>query len=252
MSRPAPESVSHALILAAGIGRRLGQDDPKVLLDVGGQSLLARHLDLLHRSGVRKVTVVVGHQAQKLRDAIEAVTPPGLTVTTIENPTFTEGSVVSLDAAHAVMTAGSPVLLMDGDVLYDHRMLDRLLETPHENAFLTDRGLEPGDEPVKLCIAGDRIVDFRKKPVATYDWHGESVGFFKFSAAIAAELATRARAYVAGGRRKDEYEEAIRDMILADATRFGWVDVTDLPWTEIDFPEDAARARVEILPELLA
>jgi choline kinase len=252
MSRPVTKFAPHAVLLAAGIGRRLGQDDPKVLLEVGGRSLLARHFDVLQRSGVTQLTVVVGHRAQKLRDAIEAAAPPGLEIATIENARHREGSVVSLDAAHAVLTAGSPVLLMDGDVLYDHRMLDRLLGSPHENSFLVDRGLEPGDEPVKLCIAGDRIVDFRKKPVADHDWHGESVGFFKFSAVIATELATRARGYVDGGRRGDEYEEAIRDMVLADATLFGWVDVTDLPWTEIDFPEDAARARVEILPGLMA
>jgi choline kinase len=251
MSRPVTKLAPHAILLAAGIGRRLGQDDPKVLLEVGGRSLLDRHLELLQRSGVRQATVVVGHRAQKLRDAIERAVPPGLSVTTIENPAHREGSVVSLQVADAILSAGTPVLLMDGDVLYDRRMLDRLLGSPHDNAFLVDRGLEPGDEPVKLCIAGDRIVDFRKKPVADHDWHGESVGFFKFSAAVAAELAARTRAYVDGGRRSDEYEEAIRDMILADATRFGWVDVTDLPWTEIDFPEDAARARVEILPELV-
>lgn len=252
MSRPTDKPALHAILLAAGIGRRLGQDDPKVLLEVGGKTLLARHLELLQRSGVARATIVVGHKAQKLRDAIARSTPAGMTVDTIENPAHREGSVVSLDAAHALMTAGSPVLLMDGDVLYDHRMLDRLVGTPHQNSFLVDRNLEPGDEPVKLCIAGDVLVDFRKKPVVAHDWHGESVGFFKFSAAIAAELAARARAYVDGGRRSDEYEEAIRDMILADATRFGWVDVSDLPWTEIDFPEDAARARVEILPELVA
>lgn len=249
MSRP--DSNLHAILLAAGIGRRLGQDDPKVLLDVGGRTLLARHLDLLRRGGVTRATIVVGHQAQKLRDAIVAATPAGLTVDTVENPDHREGSVVSLHMAGAQMTAGSPVLLMDGDVLYDRRMLERLIDAPFENSFLVDRNLEPGDEPVKLCIAGNRIVDFRKKPVHEHDWHGESVGFFKFAPAIAAELASRAAAYVDGGRRGDEYEEAIRDMILADAQRFGWVDVSDLPWTEIDFPEDAARARVEILPELV-
>src|SRR3954464_8304555 len=116
MSRPAPESAPHAILLAPGIGRRLSQDDPKVVLDVGGRSLLARHFELLHRSGIGNVTVVVGHKAQTLRDAIVAATPPGLTVTTIENPAHREGSVVSLDAAHAVMTAGGAVLLMDGDV----------------------------------------------------------------------------------------------------------------------------------------
>jgi choline kinase len=246
----------HALLLAAGVGKRLGQDDPKILLDVGGTTLLARHLLLLQRSGVQAATVVIGHRADRMRAAITAATPEGLAVTTIENPAHREGSVVSLDAAHAVLSAGGPVLLMDGDVLYDRRMLERLLSTTHENAFLVDRRIEPGDEPVKLCIAGNRIVDFRKKPELAHDWHGESVGFFKFSGDIARELAERARAYVEGGRRGEEYEEAIRDMLLADAergvARFGWVDVTDLPWTEIDFPEDAARARAEILPELVA
>jgi choline kinase len=49
-----------------------------------------------------------------------------------------------------------------------------------------------------------------------------------------------------------EYEEAIRDLILADANSFRVCDVSDLPWTEIDFPEDLARARAEILPRLMA
>jgi choline kinase len=47
-----------------------------------------------------------------------------------------------------------------------------------------------------------------------------------------------------------EYEEAIRDLILEDPTRFTAEDVGDLPWTEIDFPEDVDRARDIILPQL--
>ena len=47
-----------------------------------------------------------------------------------------------------------------------------------------------------------------------------------------------------------EYEEAIRDLILEGPQRFGAEDVGDLPWTEIDFPDDVVRAREIILPQL--
>jgi choline kinase len=47
-----------------------------------------------------------------------------------------------------------------------------------------------------------------------------------------------------------EYEEAIRDLLLAEPERFSAEDVSDLLWTEIDFPEDVVRARDEILPQL--
>ena len=46
-----------------------------------------------------------------------------------------------------------------------------------------------------------------------------------------------------------EYEEPIRDMILAHPGRFGFEDISGLPWTEIDFPEDVAKANL-LLPEL--
>ncbi|MCP6330264.1 phosphocholine cytidylyltransferase family protein, partial [Klebsiella pneumoniae] len=76
-----------------------------------------------------------------------------------------------------------------------------------------------------------------------HDWFGESVGFFRFSPDMAAALADACDRYMAAGRDTVEYEEAIRDLILADPTRFAHADVTDLPWTEIDFPEDVAKAR---------
>ena len=133
---------------------------------------------------------------------------------------------------------------MDGDVLYDQRMMTRLLESRSADSLLLDREIEPGDEPVKLCVRDDAIVDFRKLPTEPYDFHGESVGFFRFTPQTAAELADRCDAYVASGRRGVEYEEPIRDMIMQSAAdRFGFEDITGLPWTEIDFPEDHGEGR---------
>ncbi|HWK35231.1 phosphocholine cytidylyltransferase family protein [Sphingomonas sp.] len=235
------------ILLAAGVGRRLGDDHdgPKVLLDFDGRSLIERHLAALSANGVTDIVVTVGHEAGALRAVL------GDRAGTTLNPDYRRGSLISLWVQRDRLRSGRSVLLMDGDVLYDSRMIARLVAADGEAVLLVDRELEPGDEPVKVCFRGNAIVDFRKRPEHAHDWHGESVGFFKFSPAMAAALADICEAYMAAGRGDLEYEEAIRDLILADPAAFVAVDVTDLPWTEIDFPEDVAKARTTILPQLV-
>jgi choline kinase len=242
------------VILAAGRGRRLGgfgDARPKILLRFGGRSLLQRHLEILEHCGIDDIDVVVGYRADTIRDEIKALGLAGR-VNLIENPRYTEGSVVSLWSAGSALASGQAVLLMDGDVLYDSRLMQRLTETDRANCLLMDRNIEPGDEPVKLCIAGNRIVDFHKKPRNPYEFHGESVGFFRLSSDIAAALLAGADDYVASGRHDQEYEEPLRDLILACAAEtFGYEDITGLPWSEIDFALDVARARTTIVPRLI-
>ncbi len=246
-----------AIILAAGVGRRLGgagpgDHPPKALLDFGGRSLLARHVGFLRDCGVADVTVVVGYQAEKIRAALDSL-PDGQAVQTVANSDFRSGSVVSLATAEGALRAGRPTVLMDADVLYDHRMLSRLVGSAKPNCLLLDKAIEPGDEPVKLCISGGQIVDFHKKPQVDHEWHGESVGFFRFAPKVASELADRARGYVNAGKSQLEYEEAIRDMILAASPgTFGYEDVSDLPWIEIDFQTDVDKARAQVLPALVS
>lgn len=238
-----------AIILAAGVGRRLGNSAPKVLLDFDGKTLLARHIAALHAHGVRDIAITVGHRPDLIRDELGRI---GVLddVALIENPRYREGSIVSLAVQRERLAGGTTVLLMDGDVLYDSRMIARLLAAAPENVLLFDEAIEPGDEPVKICLSGETIVDFAKLPEHAHDRHGESVGFFRFSPGMAAAVAERTNAYVQGGRAGAEYEAALRELILAQPDRFGYEDISDLPWTEIDFEADVARARREILPRL--
>jgi choline kinase len=243
-----------AVILAAGRGRRLGgfgDARPKILLRFAGRSLLQRHLEILDHCGVSAIDVVVGYRSDAIRDEIKALGRTGR-ANLIENPRYAEGSVVSLWSAGSALASGQPILLMDGDVLYDWRLMERLIGSTRANCLLMDRNIEPGDEPVKLCIAENRIVDFHKKPRNPYEFHGESVGFFRLSAAIAGALLAGTDAYVASGRHDQEYEEPLRDLILASAAdTFGYEDITGLPWSEIDFALDVARARTSIVPRLI-
>ena len=51
-----------ALILAAGIGKRLKADVPKILLRIGNKSLLERHYENLLSLGVKKIGIFVGYK----------------------------------------------------------------------------------------------------------------------------------------------------------------------------------------------
>ena len=241
-----------AILYAAGVGNRLAgaHDGPKVLLEMGGHSLLERHLRLLAACGVEETVLCTGYAVETIRAAVQAL---GWTerVRFVHNPDFQVGSIVTQWAAREAIAAGGPVLLMDADVLYDQRLLARLIASPHADCFLLDRDIEPGEEPVKLCIRDGHLVDFRKRPERSFDWCGESVGFFKLGEATARRLVAATRRYIETGQTGEYYDEALRDLLIADPPgRFGFEDVTGLPWTEIDFPADLARAQDVVLPRL--
>lgn len=243
-----------ALILAAGVGKRLGQSggaSPKCLLEFGDGSLLERHLKHLGELGIDRVAIAVGYQSNAIQDAIAALGVQDW-VETVYNPDYEQGSIVSLWTLREYLAAGDDLLLMDADVLYDRRIIERLVKTDIANCFLLDRDFEPGEEPVKLCVKGDRLVEFRKQVAQEldYDFAGESVGFFRFDGEIARRLARRTEAYIDRGKRDEPYEESIRDLLLDTPTKFGYEEIAGLPWIEIDFPEDIQRAQDEILPQL--
>ena len=238
-----------AVMLAAGVGRRLAIEEPKVLLRFGGRTLLERHLAILSALGVNDAVIGIGHEALAIERALEAL---GQTdVSTIYNPDYEQGSIVTLWRVRAALTAGGPVLLMDGDVLYDRRVLEPLAETHHADCLLVDRAFEPGDEPVKVGVVDGAPADFGKTIDPALDAYGESVGFFRLSERTANTLVETAGRMIEGGGSERPMEDAIAAVLRAASPPFGLEAVTGLPWIEIDFPEDVERAETEILPRLV-
>ena len=235
-----------AIILAAGRGERLGDaaaGRPKCLLRFGRKTLLQRHIDNLDRLDAGRIIVVTGYRHEQIETALAQIksrTP----VETVVNPDYELGSIVSLYCARDVLADGADTILMDADVLYDPDILGKLFDTQSGNCFLLDRDFEPGDEPVKLCVSGALPVEFRKIPdrAISWDYQGESVGFFRFDAATSARLAGKTGEYLDTGRSMEPYEEAIRDLLRETPGLFRVEDITGRDWIEIDFPADMARA----------
>ena len=69
---------------------------------------------------------------------------------------------------------------------------------------------------------------------------GESVGFFKVGADGGAAMRRVLDREVEAGRLDQEHEDALDQAF--DEVVFSFERVDDLPWTEIDFPEDVERA----------
>ncbi len=245
-----------AVILAAGQGWRLGggqEQPPKCLLSFDGQSLLERHLRALEGLGVDELHLGIGYRAGDIEREVARVDPV-FPVRLVRNPHWREGNIVTLHTLREALLAGDDVLLMDADVLYHSDVLRTLVRSRHRNCFLLDRVFEAGDEPVKLCVAAGRLVEFGKHLPAglAFDLCGESVGFFKLAPDMAGRLAVAAEGYLARGARDAFYEDALRDLLLEDPAPFGHEDVTDIPWIEIDFQEDIRRAEQEVMAHIRA
>lgn len=246
-----------AIIYAAGIGMRLKStfgERPKILLEFGGQSLLERHLQRLREVGVKQLTIVAGYQQQQIAALLPALSARyGISIQQLINPDFTEGSVLSFAASIPVLQtigASDHVLLMDGDVLYPSAFLKQLVDSSHRTALLIDREYSTADDdPVLVPIANGHPFDFVKKWQGKAEQIGESIGFFKVAGADLPELITLTQ-QMSAANRKASYDDVLRQLVQAG--RFGHVDVTGLPWTEIDFPGDVERAQNEVLPAVEA
>jgi choline kinase len=240
-----------AVILAAGVARRLApltDRTQKSLLPVGGRPILARMLDALAAVGVPRVTIVVGHCADQVAELV-ATAPPGMAVHCVRNPDYALGSAISLYTARDTIAA-NPTLIMDADVVFPGEFLRRLLASPAPNALLSDRGFRDTGEEVKLYTRGERIIALGKKVIPpAWDTVGEGIGFFKCSAPAGRELVGLLEQIIAESLGLGEYEDALHRLLGRQEI---WaVDVTGLPWTEVDFLEDLRRAEADVLPRIV-
>ena len=166
----------------------------------------------------------------------------------IHNPDYTRGSVLSLYTARQALR--EPTLIMDADVLFPRDFLRRLLDMPAPSALLVDRGFNDTGEEVKIYTRGDRVIALGKKVVPeAWDAVGEGIGFFKCGAEAGPEMVRCLSRVIEESRGLGEWEDAIN--LLAPARHVGWLDVTGLPWTEIDFVEDLRRAESDVLPHVV-
>jgi choline kinase len=99
---------AHAVILAAGVGRRLGAQDhpPKIMLEFGGRTLLQRHLGALEACGIQDISITVGYAYEQIEAEVQRL-GRSERVRFVHNPRYREGSLVSLWTQSAFFAGGA-------------------------------------------------------------------------------------------------------------------------------------------------
>ena len=237
-----------AIILAAGVGKRLWpvtQHRPKCLIEFGGRSLIHRYLDVLSGLRVRSAVLVVGYKQEMIRAAVGSEYA-GIPVSYLVNEQFHRGSISSLWIARAAFD--DDLIIMDADVLFHREILRRLVESRFPNCLLMDETVKQQGEECMVVVEGKRVIALTKHMPLHYDYAGEGVGFLKVRHADTGHMVASLKAHVDRDVWTMEYEDALRDFF--QHVPVGHEKIGGLPWTEIDFPEDIARAERDILPRL--
>lgn len=226
-----------AIILAAGVGSRvsnLTSGRPKCLLEVRGQPILLRQLDLLAACGVTEVTVVTGFAEEQIRTRV------GARASYTHYPDFASTNNL-LTLHHCRHLLAGEVLILFSDVLLSRQSLQDCVDHAGDFSLLVDSSRCLAGT-MRVRLAGGRVTDIGPHiPVAEGD--GNFIGIAKYSARGSELLAAELSSMAATGDCTDAYYTAALARLAARGDRLAGVDLNGRPWIEVDTAEDYLAAQ---------
>jgi CDP-glycerol glycerophosphotransferase len=222
------------VILAAGMGTRLGRPHPKPLTPLAdGRSILRQQLDHLRATfgSDAHITIVVGFKLDLVMEA--AAGDAAFVYNEIYDQTNTCKSL--LKALRLAPPGG--VLWLNGDVVFVPGLLDELRK--HVEAgrtFVAVNTASVAEEEVKYTLSADGYIDELSKTVV--GGLGEAVGINYVAAADRPVLIEHLEACA----DQDYFERGIETAIARDGIRVSAVDISAYGCVEVDFEPDLARA----------
>ena len=242
---------SAAIILAAGSGGRLRpltNNIPKCRIEIGNHPIVFHHINSLKRFDIRNIILVVGFMANKVREYVDRVFPD-INITFIENTLFEKtNTLYSLALAAQTLEPETEVFQLNGDVVFDPRIIDLLKSADDDKSYVTAELKRCGEEEIKILLAADGSISELNKKIPPERAIGEAIGINKFSSHFFREL-KKALESLKNDYQMEYFEYAIEHTIKSGAKIYP-LDIKELKAIEIDFLEDLERARSEVLPFL--
>lgn len=237
-----------ALILAAGMGKRLGKytkDATKCMVEVNGKTLIEHSLEALFASGVQKVVIVIGYKGDRLVSFLEEKYPERK-FTYIENPIYDKtNNIYSLWLARKEL-ASEDTLLLESDLIFDPGIITELLDSPDPNLAVVSKFESWMDGTVTILGKKEEILSVVDK--AHFKWgdiedYYKTVNIYKFSKEFSEKhYLPFMEAYLASRGENEYYEQVLKVLAFLEGTDLKGFRVKGRRWYEIDDPHDLSVA----------
>lgn len=230
--------------MAAGMGRRLGEltnDNTKCMLEVNGTRLIHRLLNNIESIGLRRVILVVGYKAENVKRLI-GNRYKGIDIEYVENNVYDKtNNIYSLFLAREYLTEDD-TLLLESDLIFESRILKKLVDNPYPNLALVDKYESWMDGTVVTLDKENKIVDFLSKDKFSYSdisRYYKTVNIYKFSRDFATtHYVPFLEAYCHALGRNEYYEQVLKVITLLDDSPLRALPLDGEKWYEIDDVQD--------------
>lgn len=242
-----------AIILAAGMASRLRpltENTPKCLLKVGEKCLLQRSIDALTSNGIHDFVIVTGYLHEMIETFVAEQYGNKINVKFIHNDVFdSTNNIYSLWLARPE-AEGQEILLLDSDLLYDPRIITKVMESDADNVLTLIRH-ELGEEEMKVVLDRENgtIIEI-SKTCNPADAAGESLGIEKMGCRYTSALYQELEPMMNEEHLENVFYERAFERLIAKGHTYKVIDVTELFSCELDTVEDFENAKEKIPAEL--
>ena len=204
-----------ALILAAGLGRRLWpetKDRPKCLVDLAGKPILLRLLEGLLEVGVDEWVFVTGYRENMIRDAIQRWKLPSHSVQWVRNGEYDCTNTLYSVGLAEEMVKDRDFLLLNADLWVRSSELKKLVAGSPRHAMLVDQDVQLDEEAMKVCLDDTGRIRAISKQLSIPASAGESIGAYSFDRESGARFLKRINKQALNGGRNSYYEAALDEL----------------------------------------
>lgn len=234
-----------AIILAAGMGKRLGQltkNNTKCMVSVNGERLIDRMLTQLSSRSLSRVVIVVGYKKNELISHIGNRYDDRIKIEYVHNDIYDKtNNIYSLALAKQYMLE-EDTLLLESDLIFDDNMLELIINNPYPNLALVAK-YETWMDGTMVRISEDNdIMSFIPKKAFKYseiEHYYKTCNIYKFSREFSStQYVPFLEAYSKAMGNNEYYEQVLRVLTALDRSDLKALPITNEKWYEIDDVQD--------------
>ena len=238
-----------AIILAAGMGRRLGdytKDNTKCMVPVNGVRLIDRLLGQLAKQQLNRVIIVVGYKGKELREYIDSQYGQQLTAKCqlqfAENPVYDKTNNIYSLAIVKDKLQEDDTLLIESDLIFSDRLIPMIVDNPYPNLALVAKYETWMDGTMVRLDDEQNIVNFISKDAFDYndvDSYYKTVNIYKLSRQFSQQkYVPFLDAYTKAVGNNEYYENVLRIISLLNNHDMKALPIGQEKWYEIDDKQD--------------